>query len=369
MKRTRFTVGLVVICASATSFADLTFGGARAAGMGGAGLALPFDIGNNYRMNPAFLAFGSKSPTLQFPSLGYKLDGFSISNVRDVVGNINNGALDASGILSLARKYATEAKAVSFGGNLGVKFGGLAIGASGEGGINSKPNAALQAWAQNGGDVNNVDAGSRLDAYGYGYQQYEIGYGNSVRTKAGKFTVGANFRRVKAYYAHKFADQATIQNNNQNGVQNGSGLTSDFDSKESTGLDIGVLYNFPKVNNLFLGGLVQNAMEPNIKFNYEAPGGGNPITQNGFDPYKRTYNLGLGYAQDRLMLAADWIDIGNHASAQQLRYGAEFALGKNAFLRAGYNSQTAFTYGLSISGFNIQLGGKSPLTLTSVIRF
>ncbi len=369
MKRIQIAVGVMVLGLSAASNADLTFGGARAAGMGGAGLALPIDIGNNYRLNPAFLGYGSKAPTLQWPSIGYKLDGFSITNVRDVVGNINSGALDASGILTLARNYATEAKAVSFNGNLGVKFGGFAFGASGEAGVNSKPNAALQNWAQNGGDVNNVDVGSRLDAYGYGYQQMEFGYGNSIRSKMGKVTVGANVRRVKAYYAHKFADAATIQSNNQGGVQNGSGLASDFATKEGTGVDLGVLYNFPKVNNLYVGALVQNALEPNIKFNYEAPGGGSPIVPNGFDPYKRNYNFGVGYVQDKFLFAADWVDVGNHASNQQLRYGAEYAISKNTFFRAGYNSQTAFTYGVSIGGFNIQIGGKSPLSLTSVIRF
>lgn len=369
MKNTHLAVGLIAISLSAFSFADVTFGGARAAGMGGAGLALPFDIGNNYRMNPAFLGFGSKAPTIQWPSIGYKLDGFNISNVRDVIGNLNKGALDASGILNLARNYATEPKAVSFGGNVGFKIGGLSLGASGEAGVNSVPNAILQTWAQNGGDVNNVNIGSRLDAYGYGYQQLEVGYGNSIRSKAGKFTVGANMRRIKAYYAHKIADKDTIQNNNQGGLQNGSGLTGDFSTKESVGIDLGVLYNMPNMNNLFIGGLIQNAIEPNIKFDYEAPGGGSPITTNGFAPYKRTYNFGVGYGHDKIMLAADWVDVGNNAGGQQLRYGGELAISKNAFLRAGYNSKTAFTYGLSIGGFNIQLGGKAPLTLTSVLRF
>jgi len=369
MKTTQIAVGLIALGLTASSLGDVTFGGSRAAGMGGAGLALPLDIGNNYRMNPAFLGFGSKAPSLQWPSLGYKLDGFSLSNVNDVVSNINHGGLDASGILTLARNYATEPKAVAFNGNVGFKIGGFAIGASGEAGVNSGPNAILQQWAQNGGDVNNVPVGSRMDAYGFGYQQTEIGYGSALQTKAGKFTVGANLKRIKGYYAHKFADANTIQNNNQGGVQNGSGLLTDFATKESTGLDFGVLYNLPKINNLYIGGLIQNAVEPNIKFNYEAPGGGHPIVPDGFAPYKRNYNVGLGYIQDKLVVAADWIDLGNHAGNQQLRYGAELAISKNTFLRAGYNSQTAFTYGLSIGGFNIQLGGKAPLTLSSVIRF
>ena len=369
MNRTHFLLALAILLISATASADVTFGGARAAGMGGAGLALPIDIGNNYRMNPAFLGFGSKAPTLQWPSIGYKLDGIGFGNVRDVVGNINHGALDASGILTLARNYADGPKAVDLNGNVGLRFGGFAIGASGDAGINSRPNAALQTWSQNGGDVNNVPLNARLDAYGFGYQQVEVGYGNTVKGPAGKLTVGANLRQIKAYYAHKFADSTTIQNNDQGGVQNGSGLTSDFATKESTGVDIGVLYNFPKANNLYVGGLIQNAIEPNIKFDYEAPGGGQPIVPNGFDPFKRNFNVGLGYAQDKLLLAADWIDLGNNAGNQQLRYGAEYAISKSIFLRAGYNSQTAFTYGISFNGLNLQLGGKAPLTLSSVIRF
>ncbi|MBI1331879.1 MAG: hypothetical protein JST12_00740 [Armatimonadetes bacterium] len=361
--------GLALASLAATAHADVTFGGARAAGMGGAGLALPVDVGNNYRMNPAFLAFGSKAPTLQWPGLGYKLDGISISNVRDVVGTIDHGGLDANGILTLASKYGESPKAVAFNGNVGFRMGGLAIGAKGEAGINSIPNASLQTWAQAGGDTNNVPADARLDAYGYGYQQVEVGYGNSVRSKAGKFTLGANVRRIKAYYAHKFADSATIASGDSNGVQNGSGITGDFATQDSTGVDVGLLYNFPNVNNLYIGTVIENFIEPNIAFNYEAPGGGQPIIPGGFDPYKRTFNLGLGYVQDKVLMAADLVDIGNNSGGQQFRAGAEFKIGGNSYFRTGYNTQTAFTYGFSVGGFNIQLGGKAPLSLTSVIRF
>lgn len=369
MNRFHLVALLTLSSLAAVSSADLTFGGVRAAGMGGAGLALPIDVANNYRMNPAFLAFGSKNPTIQWPGLGYKLDGVSLGQVNDIVGTIDEGGLDANGILTLARKYATNSKAVAFNGNVGFRFGGLAVGGSGQAGINSIPNAALQTWAQNGGDTNNVPSNGRLDAYGYGYQQLEVGYGNTIRTRAGKFTVGANLRRIKGYYAHKYADGTTIQNNDQNGVQNGSGITGDFVTKEGTGVDLGLLYNLPNINNLYIGSVIENFIEPNIAFNYEAPGGGNPVVQDGFDPYKRTFNLGAGYVQDKLLMAADLVDIGNNAGGQQLRYGAEYAISKTIFLRAGYNSQTAMTYGLSINGFNLQLGGKVPLSLTTVIRF
>jgi hypothetical protein len=369
MKKIFLVPSFAILAYSGLAHADLTFGGARAAGMGGAGLALPVDTGNNYRMNPAFLAFGSKAPTIQWPGIGFKLDGISIGNVRDVVGDIDQGGLDASGILELARKYADGPKTLGLNANLGLRFAGLALGVKGEAGVNSLPNAQLQQWVQSGGDPTNVPAGSRLDAYGYGYQQFEVGYGNSVRTKMGKLTVGANLRRIKAYYAHKYADQNTINNNDQSGVQNGSGIIGDYATQESTGVDLGVLYNLPNAENFYIGTVIENFIEPNIAFNYEAPGGGQPIVPRGFDPYKRTFNIGVGYVQDKFLMAADLVDIGNNAGGQQLRYGAEFAVSKNVFLRAGYNSLTAFTYGLSIGSFNLQLGGKAPLSLTSAIRF
>ncbi len=371
MKLTRIqsVLALAIFGLSATASADVTFGGARAAGMGGAGLALPIDVGNNYRMNPAFLGCGSKRPVFSWPSIGYKLDGISYSGVNDVIGSIDKGGLDANSILTLARRYANSDKAVAFNGNAGFRFGGLAIGATGEAGVNSVPNAALQTWAQNGGDVNNVPANGRLDAYGFGYQQFEVGYGNSVRSNSGKVTVGMNMREIKAYYAHKFADGTTIQSNNGNGVQNGSGITGDFVSKTGTGMDLGVLYNFPGNNDLYLGTVIQNFVEPNIAFNYEAPGGGNPIVPGGFDPFKRTFNVGMGYVKNNLLLAADWVDLGNHAGGQQFRAGAEVGLTKTIFIRAGYNTATNTTYGVSINGLNIQLGGRVPLSITSVIRF
>ena len=68
-------------------------------------------------------------------------------------------------------------------------------------------------------------------------------------------------------------------------------------------------------------------------------------------------------------LCVDFIDLGNSAGRQEVRYGAELALSRGFAVRAGYNSRTAFTYGLSLGGLNVQVGGQAPLTLASVIRF
>lgn len=366
----RFTLAILAgLGISAFASADVTLGGTRSQGMGGAGLALPFDIGNNYRMNPAFLAFGSKAPSIQWPQFGYKLNGISFGDVNDIVGKLSNGGLDSDGVLTLARTYANGDKTLAVNTDFGIRFAGLAIGARGEVGINSRPNQQLQNWAAAGGDTSNVDLGSRLDAYGYGYQQIEVGYGNTVKTKAGKLSIGFNAKQIKSYYAHKFADKDTIQNNNSGGVQNGSGIANNFAESNSFGMDLGFIYRLPNVDDVYFGAVIENFIEPGIAFPYEAPGGGQPITAEGFDPYKRALSLGFGLNKGKLMMAADIIDLGNAAGRQEVRYGAELALSRGFALRAGYNSRTAFTYGLSLGGLNVQVGGQAPLTLASVIRF
>lgn len=370
MQRTRISLIGLAIALSAISSADVTFGGNRSTGMGGAGLALPIDINNNYRLNPAFLAFGSKNPSLMWPQFGYRLNGLGISDVNNLVGDLNQGGLESNKIIDIARRYSNSNKTIAVGADFGVRFAGFAISTRGELGLNTVPNAQLQNWAANGGNTANVDAGSRLDAYGYGYQQVEVGYGNSFRIPAGRLAIGGNLKKVTAYYAHKFADRDTIQNGNSGGVQNGSGIANDFAKGEALGLDLGVLYSPPKMDNTYVALVVNNFIEPNIVFPFQAPGtGANPIDPNGFDPMKRTISAGVGHVQGPLMLAADIVDFGNNAGLATTRYGAELSLGKGFAVRAGYNSRTAFTTGISIGGFNIQFGGNAPLSVNTVIRF
>jgi hypothetical protein len=360
-------VGFSVLSSFAS--ADVTFGGNRSRGMGGAGLALPVDIGNNYRLNPAFLAFGSKAPTFQFPQLGYRLSGIGVGDIRDILGDVDQGGLDSDKVVDLAQQYGDRNLTLAVNADFGIRFAGLAIGARGEVGINTRPNEQLRNWSANGGDLSNVDLGSRLDTYGYGTQQLEVGYGTSVRGKMGRLSIGFNARKITSYYAHKFADRDTIQSSNANGVQNGSGIANDFAKAESFGMDLGVMYTLPGANNLYFGAVIENFIEPKIAFPFEAAGGGQGITPNGFDPFARNMSVGVGFVQDKLMLAADIIDLGNRAGRMETRYGAELALSKSLALRAGYNSRTAFSYGVSLGGLNIQIGGQAPITLGSVIRF
>jgi len=369
MQRIKLSLVGLGLSLVAVSNADVTIGGNRSFGMGGAGLALPVDVNNNYRLNPAFLAFGSKSPSLMWPQFGYRLDGIGPSDISNLVGDVSTGGLESDKIIDIARKYSDSNKTVAAGVDFGVRFAGFAVSAKGEVGLNTVPNQQLKNWAASGGNLSNVDAGSRLDAYGYGYQRLDIGYGNSLRSGAGRFAIGANVKKVKSYYAHKFADKDTIQSGNAGGVQNGSGIANDFAEGESIGMDLGVLYSPPNMDNTYVGVVVENFIEPGIVFPFQAPGGGGLIIQNGFDPNVRTYSVGIGHVQDKLLLAADMVDIGNRAGRAETRYGAELTLTKGFAVRAGYNSRTAFSFGLSLGGFNIQVAGNAPITLGTVIRF
>jgi hypothetical protein len=355
---------------STLSNADVTFGGNRSRGMGGAGLALPIDVGQNYRLNPAFLAFGTKTPTFQWPSLGYQLRGVSFGDLSDIVGDLGNGGVNASKVITIAQRFGDTNKVANAYADAGFRVGGFAVGGRGQVGINSIPNASLAAWSASGGGLGTLPLDARLDTYGYGSTQVDVSYGNTIRTKAGKLSLGFSTRTVQSYFAHKIADQNSIQNSNANGVVNGSGVAGDFEKQTSFGLDLGVIYSPPKLDNLYFGMVMENLISPKIDFNFEAPGGGQPITAGGFDPFIRTTSFGVGFMSgDKLLLAADWVDVGNVAGRSETRYGAELALSKSFAIRAGYNSRSAFTYGLSVGGFNVQVGGNTPVTLTSIVRF
>ncbi len=347
---------------SAYAAADFTIGGARAQGMGGAGLALPIDVRNNYILNPAFLAFGSKNPALQFPQIGYRIDGIGFGDLSDVIGNFSEG-VSQDGVLTLARSFGQNDIKAAFGANLGVSGLGFAVAARGEVGLNSTPNAALRNWD---GNNSTLTGNERLDAYGYAYRSIDVGYGNAVRVPAGRLAIGANARFITSNYAHKFVDANGIQNGT---VQNGSGIPAGQDTVEEQGVavDLGLLYSPKNLDNLYFGLVVENFIQPDLNFDVQRPGGA------GFDalnPFPRVISVGIGAQVGKgLLLAGDLVDIGNAASRKEARVGAELGLGSSFAIRAGYNSRTAFGWGFSLFGVNVHFAGNTPLSLNSAIRF
>ena len=357
-----FALALLV---TATAHADVTIGGSRAQGMGGAGLALPVDITQNYVQNPAFLAYGSKGFKGAFPQIGARFRGFSISDLNDVIKSSNNGGVSSDTVLEIARRFGNEDKSAALNSSLAFSGGGFAIGGRGEVGINSVPNDALKSWD---GQTSSLNGSERLDVYGYGYTSVDVAYGNVMRIPQGKLAVGATARIINGYFSHKFVDGNGIATGT--GVQNGSNIPAGVDAEHEQGVavDLGFLYNLPHVENLYFGLVVENAVKPNINFDVQNSGGSASFSD--LKPFVTTYNAGVGFVGGKnLRLAADAIDIGNKAGRLETRYGAELLVAKGFSVRAGYNTRTAFTYGFEVFGLNVQIGGNAPITLASAIRF
>lgn len=355
-----------------TAHADdsFRFGGSRSAGMGGAGLALPIDIIQNHRLNPAMLGFGRRKIGLQYPEFGIQTKGIGISDFRDAFGDLNNGGVDSDKVVNLARKYGDRRVDAAADGSIGFVAGGFAISGGGAGAVASIPNASLSTFVASGNtDYSQLPADARLDAYGYAYYEVDASYGAPVRTGAGTLAIGGRLRDIKAYYGHKVADQGSIQSGA--GVQNGAefgGSNDDTMDKNSLGFDLGVLYQPKVLSNLYVGATVENLVVPKVGFTRTLPN--SDVLTEDFNPFKTTTSVGVGAIVGKtLLLAADIHDVFNRAGDEEVRLGGELNVGRLVSVRAGYNSRTAFTVGLSVGGFNFSLAGNQAVTFSSNIKF
>jgi hypothetical protein len=116
-------------------------------------------------------------------------------------------------------------------------------------------------------------------------------------------------------------------------------------------------------------------VEPNIHFQEAAiasgTANGTPYTDRSIDPFKTRLDGGLGtqLADKKLLLAADWDDIGNSTGFAQLGFGAEYKLYGTTALRAGYNTHAGYTVGASIFGINVALSARRTLIVGTEVRF
>ena len=130
---TRFIVAFGGIGAASLAFANVwSFGGTRVAGMGGAGLALPFDVVDNNVLNPAMLGYGPHRLALSEPSLDYDLDGLSIDKVGSDFSGIGNGGVSAGKIANLAQDFGQRERDVAFDVTAGIYAYGFALNGIGQ---------------------------------------------------------------------------------------------------------------------------------------------------------------------------------------------------------------------------------------------
>lgn len=369
----RAVLPLALLALTAVATADVTFGGTRASGMGGAGLALPVDVFQNSRLNPALHGYGTRSFRFQFPQFGYRTDGISVSDVTDLGRRLSSGSGNEALAIRLARQYGERRRDFGVAANAAVFGGGFTAFGEGEASVASRPNAVLRQFIASGANPDNTPLDAQLDAYGFGYYSFGVGYANAVNLPRARFSTGIRVKQVRGYYAHKIANGPSIANNTTGGVGNGTDIPGNENTVDArgVGVDLGGIYSDQRLKGFTFGAVIENAVQPNIRFASQAPADEGGAIRRGFvNPFRTAFNTGVGYMyRENILGALDLVDLGNRAGRSELRAGIEVGLSRAFAARAGYNSRTGFTYGIAAGGFNLQLGGTSPVTIGTTVRF
>lgn len=345
-------------------WADLSIGGSPSAGMGGAGLAVIRRPTAQSFQNPAVIAYvqgfrfgaGNIDTTAQGASLSRLIDDLEIQQ---------GSAADIATAAGLLRKYAGQDTRLLLTGDLGVIASGVGISVGGIVDARLLPNAPLQNWARTDGNPANIPANSRADVIAVGVVSLpDITAGVRLPSEQGDLAVGVRLRNLKLYYTHYFADQAQLQAGN-NATRAPELQGRDYREFSATGVDLGFLWRPTGDRTYTLALVVENFVEPNIRFQ--------ATDRNGqvfnFKPLNRTYHAGIAVElESGSLIAVDFIDIGNNAGKGEIRLGFEQRLGGIA-LRTGYASKTGWTAGLGLGGFNIAYSDSLPVVVSRTLNF
>jgi hypothetical protein len=345
-------------------WADLSFGGLPSAGMGGAGLAVIRRPTAQSFQNPAVIAYvqgfrfgaGNIDTTVQGASLSRLLDDLEIRQ---------GSVADLATAAGLLRKYAREDTRLLITGDFGIIASGVGISVGGIVDARLLPNAPLQNWARTDGNIATIPANARADVIAVGVASLpDITTGVRLTSPQGDLAVGVRLRNLRLYYTHYFADQAQLQAG-QNATRAPELQGRDFREFSTTGVDLGFLWRPTGDKTYTLALVVENFVEPNIRFQ--------ATDRNGqifdFKPLKRAYHAGVAVELETgSLIAVDFIDIGNNVGKGEIRLGYEQRLGSLS-LRTGYASKTGWTAGLGISGFNIAYSDTLPVVVSRTLNF
>lgn len=363
---------MLSLAAASIAQTDVSAGGNRKAGMGGAGLALPVDIQLSGRMNPALFAH-NKGYRVSLPQLGYELDGLTYNQARDILKKVENGGVTASTVGTLAKQYADARKEFGGSGGFALALDGLNISVDGAANVTSIPNASLATWSK-AGATGLPPSDAQLDAYGFGYYATNFGYAKTVSDKEAKVDVGIQAKLINGYFSHYYVDATQLTTSSTMGLPATEMGGNSSLSNRSFGLDFGALVTLPtKGSRSFVGFTVQNLVEPKTSFLRTLPGqvqtSTPPLASTTFNPFARQFAVGFASQTDRTNFALDWVDLGNHAGVQALRAGFELNLNKGLSFRVGYDSRTKGTFGLSIGQLHVNFAEKNPFSLATGLKF
>jgi hypothetical protein len=345
-------------------WADLSFGGSPSAGMGGAGLAVIRRPTAQSFQNPAVIAY-VQGFRFGAGNIDTTSRGASFSRLLDDLEVRQGSAADIATAAGLLRKYAREDTRLLITGDLGVIASGVGISVGGIVDARLIPNAPLQNWARTNGNIANIPNDARADVIAVGVVSLpDITTGVRLPSPQGDLAVGVRLRNLKLYYTHYFADQAQLQAG-QNATRAPELQGRDFREFSATGVDLGFLWRPTGDQTYTLALVVENFVEPNIRF--EATDRVGQVFN--FKPLKRSYHAGVAVELETgSLIAVDFIDIGNNVGKGEIRLGYEQRLGRIA-LRTGYASKTGWTAGLGIGGFNIAYSDTLPVVVSRTLNF
>lgn len=355
----------LLLLSSTTAYADVTFGGSKAAGMGGAGLALGNDPFGPGARNPAWLALNPRS-YFSWPSLRYDLEGIRFGDLDKVfrTSGSGSGVLDTEGLGRIARTFGDRNVEAGASFAIGGQFNRFALDIRAEGSVLTNPNGSLQNWVRAGSDLTAVPADAFLDGYGLGVIDFGLSLGHELKAPEGKFAIGGRFKIVQSFYSHYVVDNNAI-------VAGGSAQAPEMNGKSllrktGVGIDAGVHYASTKHPGWSGALLVNNLIEPNIRFDARRPvlGGTERIR-----PVVRTVDLGLAFDKGPWLAAVDLIDAFNSGSRRDLRLGGEVHAGRWLAVRAGWGSLSGPTVGVGVAGFNLAFSRRFPIDASFALRF
>ncbi|MDW8106336.1 MAG: conjugal transfer protein TraF [Armatimonadota bacterium] len=354
-------IGAVLVPA----WADLSFGGSPSAGMGGAGLAMVRRPTSQSLQNPALIAY-VKGFRFSAGNIDITTRGASLNRLLDDLELRQGSIADLATAAGIIRRFAREDTRLLITGDFGFIANGVGISVGAIVDARLLPNASLQNWARTSGNVNAIPLDGRGAIIAVSVVSLpDITVGTRLPSPQGELAVGARLRNIKLYYTHYFADRAQLQ-------AGGSATRApelrgrDFLEKTGTSVDLGFLWRPAGEQPYTIALVVENFVEPNIRFQ-ATDRNGNLFN---FKPLKRTYHLGFfADLKTGTQVALDFIDIGNNTGHSELRLGVEQRIGRGFALRGGYASRTGWTAGLGIGGFNIAYSDTLPVVVSRTLNF
>jgi hypothetical protein len=396
-------VFLAVLALSAPAYcSDFDFGStARAAGLGGAGLALGDDSGTTAVMNPASPAVTGAKFKFLVPGFDFHVRGTTVGKLIDVATTVNS--LDSSGAIDLVNDFAKRPTSVTLSSMVGFA-GQFGITIEGEASATITPSLAAQEWANIGqgfrtgimnlsaaypsaantnlrstvtlakaGDL--AGANAAFAAYTGDLSQNFVS-GNIVaalpaiqlsaplQNEAGKWYVGTNIKMLRIesrgwQIVAAGAGGSPVAVDSVGNVLAATTFTAvpqPTQKRTSLKVDVGAIYA-PNDSMFQYGIVVNNLVRPRE-------------VGLGLNQADTMVSVGVGAHPDAGMtVAADLINLTKANNApRDLRMGAEWRLGRAFAIRAGYTGQ-GIAWGAELFGLDLAFAPKMPRLLSQIIRF